>query len=422
MPKDTIGIISSFPAQGGEIASANAISRYTYLLSKSFPKNQKLIIFCEKRSNLDLPYQLSKNILVVPSFKYNSTNFANQLMSQINNFPQIKNILVQFEFSIFGKVKVIPAFLLLLTFLKFNGKNLTLTLHQVTTDLNSLSGHLGLTKNSWLVKIFNIFLNFFYITVGALANKIIVHDELLKNRLTGLIPGSKISVIPHAVGEVKRQNLKSARKYFGLFKKDKVITVFGYRSWYKGTDWIIQTMTELAKQYPKESFKLLVAGGVSPTLETTSAYQAFNRQLERAIASSKSVITTGFVPEKDVRKVFAASDIIVFPYRTRMSASGAFSLALAYNKPFLVSRGFSEGLNLNLEEAIFDFNILCFEEKLFGLLKNGEVQEKISNFTSQASKNKSWSDVASLYLTEVKRDNILTKDVKFTKTFALAGV
>src|SRR6185369_15475469 len=246
---DTLGIISSFPIKGGEIASMNAISRYTYLLSKSFPINQNVVIFCERNKDSDRAYLLSKNILIIPSFKYDSVNFSGALIANILKFNKVKDVLIQFEFSVFEGKKVIPSFLFLLFVLKLLNKFTSLVLHQVVTDLNDLSGHLGLSRNSLKVSLFNTLLTGFYLTIGSLSKNIIVHDKMLKNRLSKFISKSKIDVIPHAVGDEKIIKLTSklenvAKKSFGFGKKDKVITVYGYRSWYKGTDWVVKTMNE----------------------------------------------------------------------------------------------------------------------------------------------------------------------------------
>ncbi len=405
MPNDTgtLAIITSYPAKNGEIASANAISRYSYLLINSFPKNQSIIILSEKNQKNNIAYQLTENISIVPTYKYNSLNFFSQVLSKTIEFNKIKDYLIQFEFSIFGGKKVIPPFLLTLLGLKLLNKNVSITLHQVATNLNELSGHLGLTRNSFKTRLLNLSLNIFYRTVGVLAQKIIVHDVLLKKRLSEFVSDKKIEVIPHAIGDESVKNITSklaaiTKREFGFSKKDKVLTVYGYRSWYKGTDWIVKTVKELSDDNPKLNLKLLVAGGISPTLKDTSSYKKFDRRLKDTIKKANgSVKVTGFIPEKDVWKVFAASDMVVFPYRTRMSASGAFALTLAYKKPFLVSNHFASGSEIDLSQNTFEMNTLSFKKAL-SLAKNLNTQK--------LTDDRSWADVSNLYLDKVKSARI----------------
>lgn len=414
---DTIGVISSYPARGGEIARDNAISRYTNLLVSSFPKDQKIVVFAEKRKSTDKPYLVSKNILVNPVYFVDDPFFFVQILKYVSNFSLINDFLIQFEFSIFGGKKVIPGFLVLLSALKLMGKNTSIVLHQVATDLNMLHGHLGLVKDSLKANLLSTLTRNFYSTVGVLVNKIMIHDEILKNRLMKFVAENKIAVIPHAVGDLYapksgKKFEQIARSYFDLNKNDKVVTVYGYRSWYKGTDFIVQAMSEISKKYPKKNIKLLIAGGVSPTLKNNWSYQIFDTKLKAEIKDANgSVRTSDFIPEKDVWKVFLASDLVVFPYRTRMSASGAFSLNLSYKKPFMVSKAFSEGLDLNIPGAIFNLDYADFEKKLLRFMTNKSLRMKTVEYGRKLASERSWERVSKMYILAIK--NTIDSDVNF---------
>lgn len=421
---ETLAIVSPYYSKNRGDFRGYSIARYTNLLVNSYPKNQKVVIFCEKREENETPYQSQENILVVPTYKFNSTNFFGQILAQMSKFGNVKDILIQFEFSIFGGKKIIPSFLLSLLMLRILNKNISIVLHQVVTDLNELLGHLGLHRKPLSVTAFNMLLRAFYSIVGYLSNHVIVHDKMLLARLSNFVNKSKIKVIPHAVGdenviETTPKLTNIARKDYNLKKEDKVIAVYGYRSWYKGTDWIVKTISELSNRYPKQNLKLLVAGGVSPTLKNTEAYKSFDKKLKSVIKiANGSVRVTGFIPEKDVWKVFAASDLIVFPYRTRMSASGAFNLALTYKKPFLVSSAFSDGINLKLKDVIFDLNTFSFEGKLFNILKDRKLRARLELFSNAQVTNKSWVEVAQSYLAVAKSGNILV-DGNFDENYEL---
>lgn len=419
---DTLGIISSYPVKGGEIARDNAISRYTYLLSKSFPGSQKVVIFSELRAKAS-PFEVGNNILIVPTFKHNSVFFANQIASQMQHFNSVKNILVQFEFSIFGGKKIIPLVVMSLLSLKMMGKNVSFILHQVINNLNDLSGHLGIHKYSLKSGILNLSLSYFYKLLGIICNKIIVHDELLKNRLSEHVNENKIIVIPHAVGDentkvVSAKDVLVSKKYFGFNKKDIVISIYGYRSWYKGTDWLVKTVKEIVDLAPKNNLKLLVAGGVSPTLKETSSYKSFDRKLKKTISKANGAVkVTGFVKEQDVFKVFAVSDVVVFPYRARMSASGAFALTMAYKKPFILSKHFAEGLNFKMKKAVFDLNTYSFEAALQAVLSDKSVKMGLSEYSHEYLKNKEWSSIAKIYIEEVKKAKISLPKIQFLPRF-----
>ncbi|BCX14319.1 MAG: hypothetical protein KatS3mg088_002 [Patescibacteria group bacterium] len=397
---DTLGIISSYPAKNGEVARDNAVSRYTYLLTKNFSKSQKVVIFCESRKKDEKPFLRSPNILVVPTYKVNSLSFFVSLLSKINEFSAIKDFLVQFEFSVFGGKVVIPQFLALLVALKVIGKSTKVMFHQVVNDINVLSGHLAIKRNGFKSLILNYLLRLFYTISGLLVDKVFVHDEVLADRIRNFVNETKIRIIPHGIDKGKKITSKFSRaskKYFGIDENAKVIGIFGYCSWYKGTDWLIRNFARFVKENPRLNIRLLVAGGESPTLKGTIAYRKYYNKLMNVIKRANgSIVYTGYVPDCDVKRVFAAVDLFVFPYRAKMSASGAFSLCLGYGKPYIVSRAFSENISKDESgERIFDLNYTSFKRALKGSLLKRDGQ-----LVSVQCRGRSWEDVSLMYLKE----------------------
>lgn len=394
---ETLAIISPY-SKGEHNFRGFSIGRYTRLITNSFPRNQNVVIFSSLGRSRKA-YKIAKNILIVPSYKFNQFGFLKGLIEETSKFNEIKNFLIQFEFSIFGGKIVIPQFIALLIYLKMKGKSTKVILHQVVSNLGSLSGHLAIGKGSLKTQILNCLLKIFYKLVGILSDRIFVHDRIFVKRLVGLININKISIIPHGIqtGEtLSKKETVLAKKYFGMKSDTKLIGIFGYCSWYKGTDWLIENFSKFAKNHPELKIKLLVAGGESPTLKGTSAYKKYHSKLREVIKNaSGNIIYTGFVAESDVRKVFAACDLMVFPYRVRMSASGAFSLSAGYKKPFIASREFSKNLGLTVySKNIFSLDYKSFEKSLLASLKSTE------DFVDVGSETALWQDTALKYLNE----------------------
>ena len=223
---------------------------------------------------------------MVPSFSKNSPLFFLELIKNIATFSLAKNLLFQFEFSVYGGKRTFSGIILLLTWLKANAVNVTTALHQVILDLKPLHGHLGVKKNSTWTKILNRLLSAFYRAVGFLSNKVVVHDRLLAKRLLGLVNEGKLEVISHGIDKTKKFSKSfevKSRKHFGFKRDEKVVTLFGYHSWYKGTDWIVKTAGQIAKENPNRKIKLFLAGDKSPTLKDTKAYKAYSKKLEKFI-------------------------------------------------------------------------------------------------------------------------------------------
>lgn len=400
----TLAIISPYLVKG-ENFCGYSIGRYTKLLAESFPKNQKVVVFCDTQGGTR-PHKISKNILLIPSYKINSSVFLVSLLTQIAKFSYVKNFLIQFEFSIFGGKKVVLQIPILLAILKIFGKKINITLHQVLDDIGALSGHLALKEKSLKTSILNTGLKGFYTLTGLLSDKIIVHDHVLAERIVRFVKKDKIKVISHGTFSLSKFSKKfesSSRKYFSLKRGYKLVGAFGFCSWYKGTDWLIENFARFARSNPKIKVRLIVAGGESPTLKGTKAYKIYHEKLIKVIKEANgNIIYTGFVPEADVEKVFAACDLMAFPYRARMSASGALSLCLGYGKPLIVSKAFAES-DLSFKNNLFDLNYKSFERILDkGLADGGEFEPDFVN--------RSWVNAGEDYLREILPDtNIESK-------------
>lgn len=409
--KDTMGIISSFPQKGGEVAVENAVARYTKLLVESLPQCQKVVIFSEIRSGKDRPYLHANNILIVPAYRKDSVFLFSDLLRNIFSFNKISDLLIQHEFSVFGGKVVVPSLALLLFVLKLLKKNTSIMLHQVVNDLSELAGHLGLKRNSLKMSILNLFLLIFYKIISVTVNKSLVHDPVLANKLANFVDSEKIVVIPHGVSKVKKvSNTKivELKNKLDINKKNKIILVFGYQTWYKGTDWVVETF----EKNPIKNSTLLLAGGESPTLKGTSSYQKYSKKLSRLLEKSKSkIVSTGYVKDKDVNTVFSMADVVVFPYRAKMSASGALSLAFGFGKPVFVSRQFSSNLldsdiidgcnDLSIDVSGLIFSLRDqkqFGEKLTLMLKDRKNIKKFNILGSRISENRKWAIAGIKYL------------------------
>jgi len=391
----------------------NAISRYSHLLVTHFPKYQRVVVICEKRAN-EGPYEIAENVLVVPSYTYDSPAFAFQVGSALRKFGKAANLMVQFEFHIFGGKASIPGIMAVIASQSLAGRNVSIMLHQVVSDINSLSGHLGLSKGGFGSRVFNLSLKLFYGFVGTFCQKVLVHDSLLAKRLEGLVKQDKIVVIPHGSDLPKNVLTRigqATRRSIGLNDGNVAVLVFGYLSWYKGSDWAVRTLGNIARKYPDLKLKLVLAGGESPTLKETGSYKAFSGKLQNLLKSNcKCTITTGFVPEAKVGNLFSAADLVVFPYRTKMSASGALSIAWQYGKPVLTSEAFDKNFDeADVKEALeqkgitkddisFKLNQASFEKALLGLLQSQALKKNLGVAGRQIARGRSWDSVALLYL------------------------
>jgi glycosyltransferase involved in cell wall biosynthesis len=416
----TLLVVSSFPLQGEEIAKRNAVSRYSYLLLKHFPDQQRVVVLCEQVAGQNnQPYLLKKNILVIPSYPVNSFKLFTQLNQQLKRFSQVKNILLQFEFSLFGKEVI--TFILPFFFIwqRVLGKKIYTMLHQVVLDLSTLVGQVALPANSIKTLFFNGAMRVFYSILGLASQKILVHDQFLAEKLCHLVPQRKLAIIPHGINGYQgfRQGQKDKFKSsLGCQSSDQLVLAYGYHSWYKGTDWLINNFLRLKKagQLTKNT-KLLLAGDAAPTQKSQPHLQGFYHKLSKLIKNnSQDVIHTGFVPEKEVAKIFAVANLVVFPYRARMSSSGALALAWQYRKPFICSKFFAENLttseldklakkmHLDINSLQFNLNYASFAKTFINSWQNPLLSQKMARLGRQVAKAHDWQEIAGQYLDIIK--------------------
>ena len=335
---DTTIVIASFPGRKNRsIKEIDAVASYTDHFTRSFKselkRHSKRLVVIAQITDQEEWYE-EGNMLVARVWKKDSPFTFFQILRALLFFSKARAILVQFEFHQFGGKLMTLLFPVFLAALRGLRKHVTVVLHQVVTDITALSGHVNIKGRTIRSKIFNFSLRGLYRLVGILANTIVVHNAVLAQRLQRLT-GKDAVVIPHGLGAIsKRAGRKEARKLLGYTKKDFVVMYFGFLTWYKGADWLVK---QFGKHKNKRG-KLLLAGGTSPNVADAPHYQRFIRAISRRIARCTNIQHTGFVEDKDLSRYFAAADVVVLPYRTLMSSSGPLAMALAFQKPVLISR------------------------------------------------------------------------------------
>lgn len=405
--EDSLLVISSYPYHDGEGAKQNAVACYSQNLLSGY-KDKRVIVLADKNGH---PHDIEKkgNILIVRTWKPAKLGLFIRLAKQIIKFNRVRDILIQFEFNMFGSV-LLTAFLpFFVIFLKLLGKTVTVVQHQVVCDLSSLSVHLNVNRFSIKNSFLNLGLKAFYKLLGTFTDSIIVHEEALKQRLTSLIPSDKIQVISHGLSiEKNSYSYASSRKDLGIRNDEKAILIFGYITWYKGTDWIIEKIGKMAESGKK--IKLLIVGGPSATLQSKVHYRRYlDKVYQLENKYRKFILNAGYVSDSEVGKYFAASDLVVLPYRTFMSASGPLSFALRFKKPFMISKQLASVLensdfanslvasDVEPKQITFSLDGKDFDRKIAKVFRSQKVNKKIVDLVSNLRVLRSWENIVEKY-------------------------
>lgn len=405
---ETLAVISLYPKQGEIYSSATSgVASYT----KNVVINmQRPVIVLADYDEKPQRYQ-EKNALIVRCFRSNSITLWWSLYKQLKKFPQVTNIMIQFDFSIYGNILVSAGIIPFLLFLKSQGYFLSLVNHHVISDIRKLKGHVGIVPGfAGTVKtvLYNSLFHTFYRLLGITADKIILLEESLKSKLSTFVPQEKIVAIPHGVDtDVVLVSKTKARKALKIGNDEEVILFFGYVNWFKGADIFVKNFQHTTHLLGKKA-QFIIAGGESPTLKNKTYYQSYFKEVLEGVYRSKKVKITGYIPQEEIYLYFCAADLVIFPYRHFMTASGVLSLVFSYKKPFLVSTELREMFSSADFIAAIEASGLTMHDFLFQLtendclkaaeniLKNG-IKKKMINMTERLREKRAYKNTAILY-------------------------
>ena len=311
-----------------------------------------------------------------------------------------------FELRMFGTLKSAIKFPFLLYLLKRTNAKIILTLY---------NPFIVRKENSWQIIdnvpfniptfIMKVLIHLYVKSICGSSHKIIVENNILKSGLVEYfdITSDKINVINNAVPQdianlppeqqIKQAILTTTReKYNDKFSNKKIILCFGVISPRKGQSNAIRAFKIIEDKLPNH---ILVIGG-----RRTPEFQLYEESLLNTIAElnlQKKVFYLGEIGEEEVNVLFEISDIALFPYHPAIYGSGAFSFALQYEKPSIVTSIDTFKEILGDDGGIFvdpnDDEQLA--EAIFKLSTDFKLREEIMDNMKTISKSRSCDIVAS---------------------------
>ena len=229
--------------------------------------------------------------------------------------PQIFHILWNNKLEIFDRT-------LLLIYYRLFGKRLVLTVHNV--NIRKRDGNDGLLNRLTLRAQYG------------LAHHLFVHTEQMKRELQADfgVREDKISVIPFGVNDtvpVTSLTRADARRRLGLNSSQPVLLFFGNIAPYKGLEYLVDAMKEVAAAIPHS--RLIIAG-------RPKGAEAYWARIERGISSPvlKEIVIPKiqYVPDEDIEVYFKAADVLVLPY-VHVFQSGVLFLGYNFGLPVIAT-------------------------------------------------------------------------------------
>lgn len=431
--QNSILVVSLYPREG-EVYSAGAsgVASYAKNVVTHMKRNVVVLSDYEKKPEV---YE-EGNVLVVRCFKNKSPLMWGQLLRTIFEFSAVKHVLVQFDFATYGDWLTSGGVIPFLGVLKALKHEVSVINHHVVLDVTKLSGHVGLgrsLRDQVKGKIYNTAFHVFYKTLGIISKRIIVLEEPLRKKLLTILPRDHVITIPHGVDETLTSLPKDvARKKLGIPQNNYVVLFFGFVNWFKGADIFAKTFHDTHTLSGKKT-TVLIAGGASPTLKDREYYQKYFTSVSETVDNSPSLHLTGYVPQEDIASYFSAADVVVFPYRYFMTASGVLSLVFSYKKPFIISCELEEmfhapdferalsAARLDTKDITFELTRPSLLAKTEKVLKNG-VKRKMVKMAEAMRRERSYENTALryehvLFLSAAYNTSLPTMTFTLTKSY-----
>ena len=374
---------------------SNISAAQTFLFLQKIISDKKdfeLFFISSKNDEAKWPYtQKPHNLIRI----WDSVSYVRNLFSFLkNNKPSVIHFF--FELRTFGTLKSAIKFPFLLILLKIINTKIILTMY---------NPFIFRKENSWQVIdnipfniptfIMKVLIHLYVKSICGSSHKIIVENNIVKSGLVEYfdITSDKITVINNAVPQDKRVILTTTReKYHDKFSNKKIILCFGVISPRKGQSNAIKAFKIIKDKLPNH---ILVIGG-----RRTPEFQLYEKSLLNTIAElnlQKKVFYLGEIDEDEVNVLFEISDIALFPYHPAIYGSGAFSFALQYEKPSIVTSidTFKEILGDHGGVFVDPNDDDQLAEAIFKLSTDFKLREEIMGNMKAISKSRSCDTVAS---------------------------
>lgn len=213
--------------------------------------------------------------------------YARLAMYAARSRPRIFHILWNNKFEHFDRT-------LLMLYYRLFGKRIILTAHNV--NMRKRDG-----RDNWLNRL----------SLGVqyrLCDHILVHTAAMKRELTTDfgIASQRVSIIPFGINNTCPTTAlghREARERIDLDPGEKTLLFFGQIAPYKGLEYLISAMSELAKE--EENLRLVIAGRIKPGY--ASYWNTIRSQISLRGLENRIIQHVRFIPETAVEVYFKAA-------------------------------------------------------------------------------------------------------------------
>lgn len=159
----------------------------------------------------------------------------------------------------------------------------------------------------------------------------IVQSRLDEQDLLQVNPKANYVVSPHPTYNafrMKGMDRREARQVLGLKSDVPMLLFFGFVREYKGLKYLLDALPGVRERIPEIS--LWIVGDFGGDKDR------YLEQIRKNGITDAVRLAEGYIPDKEVEKYFAASDLVVLPY-VSATQSGIVQIAYGFEKPVVVT-------------------------------------------------------------------------------------
>lgn len=386
-----IAHITIYPPKGELHCKKSWVAPYTknLLTNTNYSKDDKIFVICDKDNWLTEIYE--ENWIEVHRVFDRNNNYYKNIIKEIDIIKPDR-VHIQQELSLYGWILTAVLLNRLIKMIKNRGIEVIITFHWIV-DLCKIDKEF-IEENFSSLPPFLVREAFKIIFKPLIKNsdKIIVHEELFKNRIINQYnwDGNKVSVVHHWIEDFQIKSREETREKIWLDINKKMILFMGYVTWYKWIDLLIEWMHEYIKKYDNTSI-LYILWAYHPKLKDDEIYLSeYNRLRNKAkeLLWKNHIWDDEFVDWNKMSIYYPASDVVLFPYTRSLSSSWPMALSIWYEKPFLASDVFKESIDNDL--LLFNRNPISMSEKINYFFEN---QYSYNDLLKSIRKERLWVEI-----------------------------
>jgi glycosyltransferase involved in cell wall biosynthesis len=217
-------------------------------------------------------------------------------------------------------------------------------------------------------------------SIAALADTVVVHEPSFASVVKGA------EVVPHGIEAPEPIDRARVRAELEIPEHNVCAMCFGFIAPYKGIEAALG-----AARLAGENVELVIAGGEHPRMAGDGYVEALH---EAAPANARF---SGYVPDEDVGRWFAAADVVLLPYPQPFASSGPLALAIAHGTPVLMSQALARTVGAPDALAVPN-DPAAIAARLDALASDPGERARLRDAAATLAAGRSWPEVARRHL------------------------